>query len=238
MGNAPQDALGPSIEVLLWNVFKCKKSGWHEDFVSLIKHKDVVLLQEAVLNSRFDFQFTRSREHQWIMARSFKNMRDNVENGIKTGCRVAAIEHTFAASAHSEPITKTKKMSLACLYPIANSHQQLLVVNAHLINFVSIDKFMSHLKGVFEVLNAHRGPVIMAGDFNTWNRQRLKYLQSLATAFALNEVVITRRPRMHHLFQHLDHIYCRGLRTNHVHVHTNIHTSDHFPVSLSVTPIV
>jgi len=234
MGRAPHEALGPNIEVLLWNVFKCKKDGWHDNFVNLMKNKDLVLLQEAILNSRFDIQFNASTEHQWIMARSFKNMRSHIETGVKTGSRVAASEYTLAASTHGEPITQTKKMSLASLYPLHDSQQQLLVINAHLINFVSLDKFIAHLNIVFQALKTHQGAVLLAGDFNTWNKQRLKYLQVLAASFSLNEVTIVRRPRMKHLFKHLDHIYCRGLKATNVQVHTNIHTSDHYPVSLSI----
>jgi endonuclease/exonuclease/phosphatase (EEP) superfamily protein YafD len=238
MGQAPQKALGPNINVLLWNVFKCKKDGWHDNFVSLQKNKDLVLLQEAILNSRFDIQFSASIEHQWIMARSFKNLRSDIETGVKTGSRVAAIEYKLAASAHGEPITKTKKMSLASLYPLYDSQQQLLVINAHLINFVPLDKFIAHLNVVFEALNTHQGPVLLAGDFNTWNKPRLKYLQALADSFSLSEVKVARRARIKHLFKHLDHIYCRGLQATNVRVHTNIHTSDHYPISLTIRPIL
>lgn len=234
MGSASKSQLGPNIELLLWNVFKCKKKGWQEDFITLTTGKDLVLLQEAIVNSPFDSNFKKSSQHQWIMARSFKSIKTNIVTGVKTGSTVAANKHHFLASKHSEPLSKTKKMLLATLYPLSNQVQSLLVVNTHLINFVVFKKFKAHLDQVFHSLKNHEGPVILAGDFNTWNKKRLNYFNSLAILFSLEEVKMVRQPRLNHLLKHLDHIYCRGLAIIDAHVHTDIHSSDHYPISLSL----
>ncbi|GAC15842.1 endonuclease/exonuclease/phosphatase family protein [Aliiglaciecola lipolytica] len=238
MGNAPKQDLGPHIEVLLWNVFKCKRLGWQDDFERLIHSKDLILLQEAVLNSPFDRYFTQSKQYQWIMARSFKHLPSNIETGVKTGSVVAASKHYFSASEHSEPFTKTKKMLLATAFPLNGQKQSLLVVNSHLINFVSFKKFKAHLDQIFETLENHDGPVLLAGDFNTWNTKRSNYFCAIARTFALEEVVLTRKTRLNHFFRHLDHIYCRGLKVVEAQVHTHIHSSDHFPISLTVSTTV
>jgi endonuclease/exonuclease/phosphatase (EEP) superfamily protein YafD len=234
MGSASKRVLGPNINILLWNVFKCRKSGWQDDFKALIRGKDLILLQEAVLNSPFDVHFTKSELHEWIMARSFRNVQTNIETGVKTGSTVTAKEYYFLASAHGEPITKTKKMLLATLYPLDSRGQSLLVVNSHIINFVSFEKFKAHLGQVFQTLEQHDGPVLLAGDFNTWNRKRLKYFNTLAMSFSLEEAEMTRQPRLSHLLQHLDHVYYRGLEIVDAHVHSDIHSSDHYPISLSL----
>ena len=109
MGHPSKQIMGPNIEILLWNVFKCKKKGWEDDFKTLICGKDLILLQEAILNSPFDIHFKRSLKHQWIMARSFRNIKTNIETGVKTGSTVAAKQHAFSVSKHSEPISQTKK---------------------------------------------------------------------------------------------------------------------------------
>lgn len=238
MGSAPKKALGPNIDVLLWNVFKCKKKGWQEDFKALTVNKDLVILQETILNSPFDLNFTKSTQHQWIMARSFKNVKTNIETGVKTGSTVSAKNYYFSASKYSEPVTNTKKMMLATLYPLKQYKQSLLVVNSHLINFVTFEKFKTHLDQIFRTLKYHDGPVLLAGDFNTWNKKRLKYFHELALLFSLEEVQIIRQPRLTHLFQHLDHVYCRGLTILDAHVHTQINSSDHYPISLSVKTVL
>ncbi|WP_340678604.1 endonuclease/exonuclease/phosphatase family protein [Paraglaciecola sp.] len=237
MGSASKQLMGPNIEVLLWNIFKCQKKGWQEDFRTLGSGKDLVLLQEAILNSPFDSHFNGSLMHQWIMACSFRNVITNIETGVKTGSTVAAEKHYFSASTHSEPISQTKKMLLATVYPLHILGQSLLVVNSHLINFVSFKKFKAHLDQVFQTLEDHEGPILLAGDFNTWNGKRLKYFNELAQTFCLDEVKMIRQTRLNHLFQHLDHIYYRGLEVVGVQVHTNIHSSDHYPISLSLRTV-
>jgi endonuclease/exonuclease/phosphatase (EEP) superfamily protein YafD len=234
MGSASKQVMGPNIEVLLWNVFKCKKKGWQKDFITVTCDKDLILLQEAILNTPFDSHFNKSQQHQWIMARSFRNLKTNIETGVKTGATVAAEKHYFSASKPSEPISKTKKMLLATVYPLGSSEQSLLVVNSHLINFVSFKNFSTHLDQVFQTLENHAGPILLAGDFNTWNGKRSKYFNQLASSFALKEVKMIRKPKLSHLFRHLDHIYYRGLEVVDVHVHTDIKSSDHYPISLSL----
>jgi endonuclease/exonuclease/phosphatase (EEP) superfamily protein YafD len=238
MGSASREMMGPDIKILLWNVFKCRKKGWLNDFVTLINDKDLILLQEAILNSPFDIHFNQSLQHQWIMARSFRNVKTNIETGVKTGSTVAAHNYYFTVSDHCEPITKTKKIALATVYPLHMSDQSLLVINSHIINFVSFKKFRAHLDQIFQTLEHHQGPVLVAGDFNTWNKKRLKYFNELVVSFYLEEVKIIRRPRINHLFKHLDHIYCRGLEVVDSHVHTDIHSSDHYPISLSLRTLM
>jgi len=239
MGSASKKVMRPNIEILLWNVFKCRKEGWQKDFIRLIGDKDLILLQEAILNSPFDMLFSKSLQHQWIMARSFRNVQTNIETGVKTGASVTAKSHFFSASTHSEPITKTKKMLLVTEYPLLNvdtsaQEPSLLVVNTHIINFVSFKKIRSHLNQVFQTLEHHDGPIVLAGDFNTWNKKRLGYFNELAMSLSLEEVKLVRQPRLSHFFKHLDHIYCRGLEVVDVQVHTEIHSSDHYPISLSL----
>lgn len=234
MGKASNEVMGPNIEILLWNVFKCKRKGWQEDFNILIQNKDLVLLQEAIINSPFDSAFKNSSQYQWIMARSFKNEKTKVENGVKTGANIEAEASYLLASAHSEPISKTKKMLLATIYPLNINGQSLLVVNSHILNFVTFVKYKAHVDQVFDIINAHDGPILLAGDFNTWNRKRLRYFHRLALSFSLKEIELMRKPRLNHLWKHLDHAFCRGLRILDTQVHTDIHSSDHFPISLSL----
>ncbi len=234
MGHASKQVMGPNIELLLWNVFKCRKKGWLNDFITLVKNKDLILLQEAVFNSSFDRLFSKSKQHEWIMASSFRNKQTKIETGVETGSTVTAKKRAFSASAYGEPITKTRKMLLATEYQLVSSTKSLLVINSHIINFVSFEKFTAHLNQVFQTLEHHDGPILFAGDFNTWNGKRLKYFNKLALSFSLKEVEILRQPRPNHLFQHLDHIYCRELDIVNVHVHIDIYSSDHFPISLSL----
>ncbi len=234
LGKASKTALGPHFDVLVWNIYKCRKKGWQDDFINITLNTDLVLLQEAILNSPFDFCFDKSLQHQWIMARSFRDLHTNFETGVKTGSTVAANTKNILPSMHSEPFSKTKKMLLATQYPLQSRRDSLLVINAHIINFVNFIKFKTHLDQISGVLTQHDGPVLLAGDFNTWNKKRLQYFNQLALSFSLSEIDLIREPRLVHLFQHLDHIYCRGLHIEETHVLTDIRSSDHFPIKLKI----
>ena len=109
MGLSSKMMLGPDIKILLWNVYKCRKLGWRDDFIKLVHDKDLILLQEAILNSPFDLYFKKSLKHQWIMARSFRNVKTNIETGVKTGSTVAAKNIVFLLQNIVNPFQKQKK---------------------------------------------------------------------------------------------------------------------------------
>lgn len=102
-------------------------------------------------------------------------------------------------------------MLLATFYPLVTLGQSLLVINCHIINIVSFKKFKTLLDQVIQTLEHHNGPILLAGDFITWNAKRLNYFKELAISLSLAEVGMIRQTRLNHLFQHIDNVYCRGL---------------------------
>lgn len=232
MGQSSRSQLGQTIHVLVWNVFKCKKKHWAHDFSALSRHQDLILLQESVLNSPHDRLFNDSGQHEWVMARSFKYNHSQLETGVKTGCSALSTHQQCWSSEHGEPFMNTKKMLLATQYDLEQHGETLLVINAHMINFVSFMKFRHQVDQLDEAMKHHSGPIILAGDFNTWNSRRLRYFNALACSFGLHEVPMERKPRINHLYQHLDHVYYRGLKQNKVEVLSSVKSSDHYPIRL------
>ena len=53
-------------------------------------------------------------------------------------------------------------------FPITGTDQQLLVVNVHAINFVMLHTFEAFIKQLISAMKNHHGPILLAGDFNTW----------------------------------------------------------------------
>jgi endonuclease/exonuclease/phosphatase (EEP) superfamily protein YafD len=91
---------------------------------------------------------------------------------------------------HREFFITAPKLSLATKYPLADG-RNLLLINVHILAFERWrSKAVSEqLQGLKAVMLAHEGPIILAGDFNTWNRQRLAMLEQLASELGLTEVV-------------------------------------------------
>jgi endonuclease/exonuclease/phosphatase (EEP) superfamily protein YafD len=73
--------------------------------------------------------------------------------------------------------------------------------------------------------------VILAGDFNTWNPQRLGHFLDVAAVAGLHEASMERRCRLAHLNQHLDHVFYRGLKLRSVASLSHFQSSDHAPIT-------
>ncbi len=230
IGEAKQVPLSPIIRCLVWNIWKAKRRGWLEEFSQLCRDKDLVILQEAVSNAPSDAFFARNDSFEWVMARSHKHPRTAIETGVKTGCIAASLSSTIYASPHSEPIVNTQKMLLQTVYPLSNGYE-LLVLNMHAINFVSNKKYVSHLDQLAGALDHHNGPVILAGDFNTWSLKRYGCFSDVALSFGLIEAKMQRRRKWAHMNQHLDHVLYRGLTLRGIESLDHVKLSDHSPIT-------
>ena len=230
LGTSSREALGPIIRCLVWNILKARRRRWPVDFAHLTADRDLVLLQEAVLGARSDALFKSSERFEWIMARSFR-VRSGVEHGVKTGCAAAAEHSRFFLSLHAEPLSNTQKLLLVTRYPLVGERATLLVLNMHAINFVNLAKYASQLEQLEGALAGHDGPVILAGDFNTWSPARLERFVEVAGRAGLVEADIERRSRLTHLNSHLDHVFYRGLTLRGVDSLGHIVSSDHAPIT-------
>ena len=230
-GTAASGAMGPVIRCLVWNIYKAKRSRWLEDFTDLVADRDLVLLQEAVVNAPTDSFFSQSSRFEWLMARSFKDPQSRIEHGVKTGATRSSVSHRFCLSPHSEPVLNTQKLLLSTMYDLAGCSEHLLVLNMHAINFVNTRKYVEHLDQLVAALTEHTGPVILGGDFNTWNPRRLDYFQRVARGADLEEAVMQRRSRLAHMNRHLDHLFYRGLKLRSADSLGHYRSSDHAPIT-------
>lgn len=231
LNGGSQAALSPSFDLLVWNMWKARGKGWKDDFQALVRDKEILILQESIFNSPFDPLFAGNDKFEWVMARGFGDVKTETVTGVKTGAVVKSLAQSFFISPDMEPLLRTPKMVLATSYPLSGSEVPLLVVNIHAINFVSIEKFGRQMKQVVEAIGDHNGPVILAGDFNTWNISRYKSMLALAADMGLTQVPLTRKGRIAHLNKHLDHIFYKGLKLESCEVLSNVRSSDHYPIT-------
>ncbi len=236
VGTAPADALGATLRVLVWNILKARRRDFHADFSRLCADRDLVLLQEAVLNAPSDALFA-DQQLEWIMARSFRDVRSGVEHGVKTGCTATAVSREVFRSTHCEPVVQTHKLLLATRYRLQNSSPgkpdsacMLLVLNIHAINFVRLSQYREQLSQVERALTGHTGPVILAGDFNTWSTRRRESFFALADGTSLVEARLQRRGRLGHLAMNLDHVFYRELHLRDAVSLGHVRSSDHPPI--------
>ena len=124
----------------------------------------------------------------------------------------------------------THKTALITHHLLANG-LTLIHVNIHAINFVSNQTFNKELKYLWSFLTHQTGPMIISGDFNTWNKTRLRSLQKAAQLLKLEAVPFAdTRPIKTLLRQPLDHIFYRQLTLTTSHALNVPSISDHNPL--------
>jgi endonuclease/exonuclease/phosphatase (EEP) superfamily protein YafD len=230
LGEASAPAFGPTLKLISWNMFKAKRRGWLNDLTTIATGVDLVLLQEAVLHGGVAQPFHVSSGLEWIMVENLRSVREHVTTGPKTGCRIASSGAAFVRSLDFEPVTGTPKTFLQTIYPLANG-EPLLVLNVHAINLVSHTKFARQVEQIIAPVAGHRGPCIVAGDFNTWNVPRWHLLQKAMADVGLARAPVSA-PQWRHFNQVLDHVFFRGLRLINARALSHVRSSDHVPLAV------
>ncbi|MCM2277210.1 MAG: endonuclease/exonuclease/phosphatase family protein [Oligoflexia bacterium] len=197
------------LEVLVWNIHKGMDRPFVPEFRRLSRDADLVLLQEAVVDPAGRAPFlSRSPELDWKLGISWIS-KEYQRTGPATGSRAPILSTRFQRSPDLEPGAKTPKANLLTLHPLAGTDELLLVVNIHAINFRAQDSLERQLALFRDELWKHRGPVLVAGDFNTWSEGRLIAMRDSLEGWGLSHAVPFRDPRRGLI---LDHVWTRGLR--------------------------
>jgi endonuclease/exonuclease/phosphatase (EEP) superfamily protein YafD len=223
--------------LLSWNIHKEGDKGWQQDLSALAADSDLVLLQETVLQPSLR-GILGDAGFSWVMASSFVYDADDV--GVLTATRVAP-EASCTQSA-MEPWIRIPKSAVITWLPIARAPgaaaggagEMLAVVNIHAINFeLSPDTYRAQLRALADALEGHRGPIIFAGDFNTWNDERDAIVGETAARLGLTELTPDVDRRAVFYGRHLDHIFVRGLQRVDVSA-LPVTSSDHNPVTATL----
>lgn len=219
-------ALPRQFRVSVWNFQKEKRPLWKPDFLALCARSDLFLAQETRLTPSCADAVLQSGLH-WHAAVSFLSARHQFPTGIAIGCRAPAQEVAYDASVH-EPLFFIPKMLMRAVYPMA--HTRLLVINVHAVNFSGLAPFKRHLERTARLAAAFPGPVLVAGDFNTWSQKRHDQLLLLAQRLGLQETPFQPDLRTRYLRHTVDYIFTRGLDTVSSSVET-MQSSDHRPLT-------
>ncbi len=214
--------------LLNWNILKGSKSGWESDFKQLSVQSDLLVIQEARLTAEMQ-ELLQDGRYYWNLAAAFKYR--NVKTGVLTASKIKPI---FQCSMRvDEPLLSIPKTVLINLYPISNSDQLLLVANVHSVNFtLGIAQYLTQWQKLEKALSKHQGPIILSGDFKTWNKERKAVVKSVTQRLKLRPVFFEADHRATFFDHPVDHIYYRGLKPVKALVH-RVETSDHNPMSVT-----
>jgi endonuclease/exonuclease/phosphatase (EEP) superfamily protein YafD len=228
--NAALDALGERyIRVLIWNIHKEDDRGWQRDLSAFASASDVVLLQETALRPSLR-HILDSAGLRWVMASSF--MFGDEDIGVLTATRVVPL--ASCTQRVVEPLLRIPKSAVMTWLPIAGTQEVLAIVNVHAINFdIALDAYRAQLGAVADAIAGHRGPVILAGDFNTWSDARDRVVAEMAARLGLGELEFRVDQRSTFFGHHVDHIFVRGLQLVDIRA-IPVTSSDHNPMEVTL----
>lgn len=150
--------------------------------------------------------------------------------GVLTACKTQSESAKAYLSDSQESLVGPHKSLLLSTYPLT-ADKTLLVLNVHAINFREIRSYERELKIFVEKVKSHEGPMIVAGDFNAWNRRRREALHQLQKDLSLKLVTFTQKDNVKSFMGYpLDFVLYRGLECTAKEVITDHKISDHHPL--------
>jgi endonuclease/exonuclease/phosphatase (EEP) superfamily protein YafD len=227
-GSSPVDEQG-NLNVLVWNIYKENRSEWSQALNQFSQDKQLVLLQESSLSPNFQSWLKDNPRWQAVQAHAFSLFGQGMGVMNLSGY----LPLSSCAYLEMEPWIRLPKSALISYYPLSDQ-QTLAVVNIHAVNFtLGIRDYQEQLDELAEKIQSHTGPVIFAGDFNSWSEERMNYLHQMMSGISMTEVVYSSPDRRKQYDGYpLDHLFYRGLTLNQAGVEETS-ASDHNPIQVS-----
>jgi endonuclease/exonuclease/phosphatase (EEP) superfamily protein YafD len=206
---------GTPLKIAVWNTFKGRRERYYDVLTAQTTHAELILLQEFRHDSRLE------ATHQALfagrdasMAVSFYMLpNQQAPTGVCTVSTVRSIKTLLLLSRYLEPVTKTPKTAICTYYPIDHVDcpldRSLLVFNSHGINFRLRRPFLDQMLQFETQLRHHAGPIVLVGDFNTWEQGRVRILEAVVRRIGLTHVRFPLGIKT--VGRHeLDRVYVRG----------------------------
>ncbi len=216
-----------SIAFLNWNLYKGDGDDWQRDLNNFAGDHDVLTIQEAFLDEELG-NLLIAHALGWKMNTAFHL------NGTAAGVMTAASSDAIRSCGFltTEPIIRIPKSTLVSYYRIDGLEQNLLVANIHGINFtLGMGSYQQQLDDLYAAVKDHKGPMIVAGDFNSWSDERMLAVTRLMDNLSLNALSYEVNNKTH-VFDHaIDHVFYRQLEPIEKKV-WQVTSSDHNPISV------
>lgn len=217
----------PEFSILVWNIFKQKRAQWLSTLQEYAKSCQLVLLQEAHTTPEL---IAYAKRHFVVADQVPALTLSEYTSGVMT---LSSIQPIYCCPLQrQEPLIRLYKSALITVYPLQDG-QNLMVANIHAINFsVGVLSYQRQLAEVIEQIQWHIGPVILAGDFNSWSKRRMTALYRVTEVIALQSVNFNQDLRKKVFGKPLDFIFYRGLSVRAAQMLAT-NTSDHNPMRVT-----
>ncbi|MFZ4713359.1 MAG: endonuclease/exonuclease/phosphatase family protein [Bacteriovoracaceae bacterium] len=222
-------ALNPeSIKIMVWNLKKGQEAGLDVDLPYYGADRDLLILSEGYLSAKVKPIFDSFQSICWDMGVAFLYKKDNnYKTGTMIGSKVAPSWIKIKQTKDHEALINTPKALTSGKYPIAGSDKDLLVISVHGINAVLPAAFARHMEIARLQMEAHDGPIIFAGDFNTNMPAKVKFLKKMTSNMGMQSIEFKNDARMKVFGQTIDYIFIKGLHPKNSEVLGSLKSSDH-----------
>lgn len=216
---------GSPLLVVSWNIHKNARPGWDRDLARFLAAGGLVLLQESLLEPAMRVTLDAARA-RWVQAEAWSAPLG--PTGALVAAPIAPID--YCVLREPEPAGVPPKSSVVAWFRIAGRSDTLAVASVHSVNFsLALAGYRRQLEALARTLAAHRGPIVVGGDFNTWSPVRAASLDEILGRIGLAAVVPDRDGRSRFLGLPADHLYIRGMTPIESGV-ARVDSSDHAPI--------
>lgn len=220
-----------SLNILCWNVAKLTKTEkFRKFFKKLIEDEslDYFILQEV--KNDISSNNALLEDYSFVLSPNIQTKRHIY--GVMNAFNIFCEDNQVFLTTKKELKFATHKSILITNHLL--NDKRVKVVNIHALNFVSYNDFEYELVNLKEELKNYEGSLIVAGDFNTWNKKRLSLLNRFCEELLLNEVSFENSKDVKKVFKNsLDYIFYRGLELKYSKVIDTKSISDHNPIIAS-----
>ncbi|WP_417657217.1 endonuclease/exonuclease/phosphatase family protein [Pseudidiomarina aestuarii] len=221
-------AHGEAFGVLCWNTQKLtEKTAFQRALASVLADFPCLflLLQEAKLSAKDNWLLPH---WSYAVAPNMQTRRSTY--GVLTASQYAFTEAQARLSRKREGMFATHKSYMLSYHSLAEGGS-LLVVNVHAINFVRSQQFSQEIDVIKEEILGHKGPLIVAGDFNVWSRRRRLHLLQFCRSVGLKNAIMADPHHVKTYRQNpLDFIFYRDLSLQEASAINTSAVSDHNPL--------
>ncbi|EOD80281.1 hypothetical protein D515_00855 [Grimontia indica] len=203
------DASKP-LNIAVWNIYKQQLEGWDTELKSLAADNTIILLQEAQTKPQM---LSYLEQSGWHSNQAYAFAINGEIAGVMTLSE--AIPEKVCAYTKVEPYLRLPKSALYSAFPLSNG-EVLSVINLHSINFTyGVTEYSEQLDVLVEAVEPLKGPLIIAGDLNTWSNERLSVVRDKLSSIELQEANFQPDERLRVFSHPLDHVFYRGMKLQH-----------------------
>ena len=212
------------LEILSWNIQKASNDGWAHDLAVLADEVNLAFIQEASVQAGLSEAINNPLYQTFAAGYATSSQ----QTGVMT---LSTTSPSGQCSLTSwEPWLGTPKATSVTEFPLAGREDRLLTINLHAVNFaLGLQDLRQQFRALAELLEQHQGPVILAGDLNTWSGQRQTVVDDFTNTFGLGAIAFSPDLRTKVFGRALDHIYIRGLQAQSAQA-IPVTSSDHNPL--------